>query len=296
MSNLNVLSHSAFTRKSRNRKPKNYRPILQIENAKTKKGEALGWLTGISYLAPANESGVMNTCTFATYGDDGCADVCIYKHGRGRFTNTIKARIAKTVFLFEHRLDFLASLRYDIERLRFKASKLRYCRHCKNTVKARTAAGRRRLNCRTCGTVLVAVKFAVRINGTSDLAWIPMQMSAEFPDVQFYDYTKLPKPHLRTRSNYAITFSHTGYNVSDCLQALENGVNVAVAFAVKKGAKLPKSWFGHRVIDGDKHDLRFLDGNAVVVGLRGKGQSWKRPTAFMVSTAQPQLIQIATAA
>jgi hypothetical protein len=295
--NLNVLSHDGAARPKRGKKPANYRRILEMKNAKTKKGEALGWFTGISYLAPAWESGVMNTCQFATDGPDGCLDVCIYKQGRGKFTNTIKARIAKTVFLHEHRADFLASLRFDIERLQLKASKLRYCSHCTTTVKAKTAAGRRRLSCRKCGATLIAVKFAVRINGTSDLAWIPMQMSAEFPNVMFYDYTKLPKPHLRTRPNYAITFSHTGFNVVECMTALSHGVNVAVAFAIKKGRPLPKTWNGYTVIDGDKHDLRFLDGAAVVVGLRGKGVSWKRPTAFMVDPcARPAaagLIQIA---
>jgi hypothetical protein len=284
-------------------KPANYRNILQMQNAKTTKGEALGYITGISYLAPANESGVMNTCQFATTGPDGCLDVCIYKQGRGRFTNTIKARIAKTVFLHEHREDFLNSLRFDIEALRLKASKLRFCAACATIVKARTSKGRERRNCRKCGNALVAVKFAVRINGTSDLAWIPMQMSAEFPDVEFYDYTKLPKPFLRTRPNYAITFSHTGYNVSDCMQALAHGVNVAVAFAIKKGKALPETWNGYTVIDGDTHDLRFLDARGVVVGLRGKGTSWKQPTAFMVDPSaqtqtciMPNLIQITAAA
>ena len=273
-----------------NRKPNNYKRILESQNAKTVKGESLGYLTGICYLAPSNESGVMNTCSFATKD---CIEVCIYRQGRGAFTQTIRARIKKTVFLFENRASFIDSLRWDIEALERKASKLRFCAMCSTIVKARTATKRARHTCRKCGAVLVAVKIAIRINGTSDLAWIPMQMSAEFPHVQFYDYTKLPKAHLRTRANYAITYSHTGYNVAECLSALGHGVNVAVAFAIKKGRALPESWNGYPVIDGDTHDLRFLDARGVVVGLRGKGTSWKRPTAFMVSTETPALIQIA---
>jgi hypothetical protein len=109
-----------------------------------------------------------------------------------------------------------------------------------------------------------------------------MQMAEEHPQVQFYDYTKLPRPYLRMRPNYAITFSHTGYNLEDCLDALAHGVNVAVAFAIKKGTPLPETWRGFPVVDGDTHDLRFLDPRGVIVGLRGKGVSWKRPTAFMV--------------
>jgi hypothetical protein len=40
--------------------------LLTVQNAKTRKGEKLGILTGILYLAPANESGVMNTCASST--------------------------------------------------------------------------------------------------------------------------------------------------------------------------------------------------------------------------------------
>lgn len=269
------------------KKPTNYRTILEIENAKTKKGEALGVLTGISYLAPANESGVMNTCTFAT---PECINVCIFKQGRGQMSNVIKARIAKTLFLHYHRTDFLESLRYDIGRLERKAAKLAFCPTCAVITKKRTQSGRMRHTCRTCGTTLEAVRFAVRINGTSDLAWIPLQMSREFPHVQFYDYTKLPKPHVRVRPNYSLTFSHTGYNVMDCLQALADGVNVAVVFAVRRGQAMPETWHGYTVIDGDKHDLRFLDPRGVVVGLRGKGVSWKTPSPFVV---RPDLVQLA---
>ena len=67
-------------------KPENYRRILGIENAKTKKGESLGYLTGIFYGAPSDESGVMNTCQFAT---EECKDVCIFKQGRGQMTPVI---------------------------------------------------------------------------------------------------------------------------------------------------------------------------------------------------------------
>lgn len=43
--------------------------------------------------------------------------------------------------------------------------------------------------------------------------------------------------------------------------------NVAVVFK----DKLPSKWMSRRVIDGDKHDLRFLDPKGVIVGLVAKG-------------------------
>jgi hypothetical protein len=48
---------------------------------------------------------------------------------------------------------------------------------------------------------------------------------------------------------------------------MEKGANVAVVFK----DKLPRTWMDRRVIDGDKHDLRFKDPRGVVVGLVAKG-------------------------
>src|SRR6516225_6192244 len=65
--------------------------LLTVQNAKTRKGEKLGFLTGILYLAPANESGVMNTCASST---PECRHACLYTAGRGRFAD-IKSKTMK---------------------------------------------------------------------------------------------------------------------------------------------------------------------------------------------------------
>ena len=70
--------------------------FLTVQNAKTRKGEKLGILTGILYLAPANESGVMNTCASST---PECRHACLYTAGRGRFDSVRKGRIRKTLWL-----------------------------------------------------------------------------------------------------------------------------------------------------------------------------------------------------
>lgn len=67
----------------------------------------------------------------------------------------------------------------------------------------------------------------------------------------------------------------TGGPGADAIDALSHGINVAAVFAVKRGAPLPEKYLGYHVIDGDAHDLRFLDGTRVpvIVGLRAKGQA-----------------------
>jgi len=229
--------------------------LLSVDSdAKTIKGKKLGYATGILYLAPANESGVMNTCQFAT---EGCKASCLYTAGRAAiFPKIGRARVKKTVWLHENREGFIEQLRADIRAL------------------IRMAKRKHRIP-------------AVRINGTSDLPWIALQMAREFPDLQLYDYTKLPRPWLRTRENYHVTFSHSESNMVDCIAALQHGINVAVVFDTPKGKPLPDTWNGFAVIDGDTHDLRFLDQHrlGLVIGLHAKGRA-KRDTSGFVQIAQ----------
>ncbi len=57
---------------------------------------------------------------------------------------------------------------------------------------------------------------------------------------------------------------------------------MAVVFACKREDSLPAKWAGRKVIDGDLHDLRFLDGRGRVVGLRAKGPARKDESGFVV--------------
>jgi len=236
-----------FTRRS---KPTNYRRLLSIEaDAKTIKGNSQGYLTGILYLAPSTLSGVINTCPKAS---PGCIASCLYTAGRAAFTPSIRtARIAKTHLMVENPAAFYASLAYDIESLRRKALKR-------------------------------GLKPAVRINGTSDFPKIVHALASQFTDVQFYDYTKLPKAWQRTLPNYDITFSHSETNLRDCMDALNRGINVAVVFGLKKSQPFPEFWHGYRVVSGDDTDLRFTDPKGVVIGLYQKGQAKKDCTGFVV--------------
>jgi hypothetical protein len=225
--------------------------LLTVQNAKTRKGEKLGILTGILYLAPANESGVMNTCTSST---PDCRRACLYTAGRGRFDSVRYGRIRKTRRLARDREGFMEELKHNVTRLVARARKKE-------------------------------LRPAIRVNGTSDLPWLAQELAAAFPEVQFYDYTKHPKPWLRTLPNYHLTFSHSGHNMQDCSEALEHGINVAVVFTTRRGEALPETWNGFPVIDGDLHDCRFLDPKGVVVGLRAKGAAKGSPSPFVVVAA-----------
>ena len=208
-------------------------------DAKTIKGEKRGYLTGILYLAPAESSG-HNVCTHSSVG---CRKACLFTAGRASiFPAIIRARKRKTRALFRNRPLFLELLASDIVQLVAMAN---------------------RRNLIPC----------VRLNGTSDLPWLARTMAKRFPHVQFYDYTKHPRPWLRTLGNYALTFSLSEDNKKHALDALANDINVAVVFNVKRGQPLPSTWEGYPVVDGDLTDLRFLDNTGVIVGLRAKGMA-----------------------
>ena len=209
-------------------------------SSKIAKGLKYDEMTFILYLAPAKMSGY-EVCPMRS---DECTAACLNESGHNRIDihdNTInKARITKTKLFFEQRDFFMRWLQDEIAAAKAKAE----------------AAG---------------MKFSVRLNGTSDLSPEQFHLNGKnilelFPDVQFYDYTKVPKRILLTKkySNYDITFSYSGKNAVQCLDALAQDVRIAVVFE-----ELPESFWGYPVIDGDAYDMRYLD-DIVIVGLKYK--------------------------
>jgi hypothetical protein len=225
--------------------------LLSVESdAKTVKGSKYGYLTGILYLAPSTEAdGVHNLCPMASVE---CRQACLYGAGMaGVFPSIKAARIEKTKqYLVSPRV-FVEKLAVDIIRLQDEA-------------KSR------------------GLLPAVRLNGTSDLPKLARELAARFPQVQFYDYTKIPRAWQRTSSNYHLTFSFSGTNLEDCKRALKRGINVAVVFS----GPLPAEWHGYQVINGDLSDLRFTDPVGVVVGLKSKGEARRMAAGGFIQIGQ----------
>jgi len=230
-----------------------YKSLLGVANAKTSKGEDLGYLTGILYLAPSDMVDGVNVCKFASKG---CRKACLFSAGRGKFKSVEAARIKKTEFYRDNTKDFFYSLEKDVNKVIRKA---------------------KREN----------LKPVIRINGTSDIAWEKFKVYNGknifelFPEVQFYDYTKNFKREKALSGhwkNYHLTFSvnESKANQLQAFKLLEKGVNIAVVFN-----KIPETFRGKKVINGDKHDLRFLDEKNVIVGLKAKGDAKKDTSGFV---------------
>lgn len=225
--------------------------MLGKDNSKTIKGEKEGYTTYIMYLSPHKQNSLgKNLCSHASKG---CAEACLFTAGRGRMSNVQQARINKTEYFLTKKFSFMYQLYKELTTIQK--------RHKKS------------------GT-----KFCVRLNGTSDIPWEYIRIINNksifelFPDIQFYDYTKIPNRLFNKYPNYHLTFSKSEINDSICNQLLNEGYNVAMVFN-----QLPTEYKGYKVINGDKNDLRFLDDKNVIVGLTAKGDAKKDKSGFTIN-------------
>lgn len=238
--------------------------LLSVEaDAKTVKGTAGGYLTGILYLAPGQLAGVGNLCVYASAG---CLAACLFTAGNARFENVNRGRVMRTRFLHDNRAGFLSMLKGEIAAL------------------VRQAKRR-------------GLRPVVRLNGTSDLPWekLAPELFTEFPSVRFYDYSKSLRRVLSYAKgemprNYHLTFSLSETNAAAAGIALAAGVNVAaVADGVKVGQRfaLPGMTEGRPTFSADRHDLRFLDrpakdGRGRIGLLKAKGKARADQTGFVI--------------
>jgi len=157
-----------------------------------------------------------------------------------------KARLNRTNFFFNDRSAFLKQLTKEI----------------KSAINSAQRKG---------------LKATFRLNGTSDIRWENYGIIQKFSDHVFYDYTKIYN-RKNIPSNYHLTFSRAESNHKETLSALVNGLNVAAVFR----NELPKTYLNKKVINGDKHDLRFLDPKHCIVGLIAKGKAKKDLSGFVI--------------
>ena len=81
-------------------------------DAKTSKGQKLGYFTGIMYLSPHKmANGKTNVCGDAT---DGCIESCLNEAGRGAFSNVQSARVKKTLEFLEKTKEFMVNIYKEI--------------------------------------------------------------------------------------------------------------------------------------------------------------------------------------
>lgn len=219
--------------------------LLTKGEASPKLAKDQRYMTRILYLASAVYKAEL--CPNAGL----CKEHCLIVHaGRGAiggYDNMVqRARKARSDWYLTNPVAFKAQLVHEI----------------RLAVKASTKAG---------------IPLAIRLNGGSDLNWDDIY--AQFPQVQFWEYTKRPDLALGKQNNVQWTYSHNERTTARIIgQLVVNSVNIAMVFNVKRGQPLPPMVGSVHVVDGDLSDLRFLDERGVrsklrslvIVGLRLK--------------------------
>ena len=237
---------------------KMYKLISVRGNPKLKKSNKLQetYWNVVMHLNPINTK----ICPYQDIA--GCKTACLNTAGRGGIfrkgetTNVIQdARKRKTELYLNDRETFMAAFIKDIHT---------FVRACDRKGK----------------------KPAIRLNGTSDIQWETIKVEghdnifAMFPQIQFYDYTKIPTRKVDHIPNYHLTWSYSEANpkYSELIKKIK--YNIAVVFRDKN---LPTMFKGFKVIDGDTHDMRFLDEPNVIVGLKAKGKAKKDTSGFVIN-------------
>lgn len=214
--------------------------LLTVGQYKLDKSHEEGYLSCGINLSPSTESvefGGANMCAFS--GD--CAASCLKFAGFNAMRTHKPARVERTLLLLEARAVFRRVLEKEMAAFMRKAVR-----------DALTPCGRPNL--------------------LSDRPELATMMAECEPGLQLYDYTKLPKPWLRAHNRYHLTYSLDTHNEREAIDAINHGINVAVVFNPEH--PIPDAFtlggVEYPTLDGDKHDLRFLDPQFHVVALKGK--------------------------
>ncbi len=266
-----------------------FRKLLNIDqNAKTVKGQKVGFMTAVMYFAPYITSGV-NVCPMAKIAE--CHNPCLNLAGRGGISKGSKrfrtpaglmpdnaiqrARIARTQLFNEDRPEFFRRLYQEIHAFIRKAER-------------------------------AGLTPVIRLNGTSDILWekiaVPVSDNKRgihcyfanifevFPQIQFYDYTKVYKRHYRELpGNYYLCQSYSEANkkyANACMMAHEEtGCSLVIVYrdadAIDQARTVAEEC-GKRFTDGDANDLRFLDPKGAIVSLKAKGPAKKDTSGFVI--------------
>ena len=221
--------------------------LLSPFNEKTPKSEKFGHLQAILYMAPHTLGGGKNLCPHST---EACRSGCLFTAGRGNTPRVENARMRRTRRYLDDRGAFLADLVQELDYMQAIAD-----------------AHERKL--------------AIRLNGTTDILWEREVVNGSslfdlFPRAQFFDYTRTPHQHRKVPPNWHLTFSLADDPMRNAVDHLLAGRNVAAVAPLHEKLQAP-DWFALgdtvvNVVDGELHDLRFLDERPSLVLLKPKGK------------------------
>ena len=220
--------------------------LLSRSSAKIAKTAGFGYGQAVLFLQPNREN-----CPMAMRA--GCSQSCLgFEAGRfairGADGNHQRAALARETFRREAPDEFDARLHHEI---------IGHVDWCKRN----------------------NLKPLIRLDGTSDRGFRGIMYCHSEPE--FIGYTKRPDlietQHKIPIRNFHLCYSVTSRTVSNAKHLLYKypWLRVAAVFAgdprENNKPTLPKTWQGHRVVDGDRHDAWHILRGGRIIGLRLKG-------------------------
>jgi len=231
--------------------------LLSQSNLKLEKNDIPTW--GLSLMPEKRNSQGINLCEFSTKA---CRNSCIVDSGNARFEKVNEARLRKTDFFLSEKEQFLKQLWAELNYL--------------NTVYKQVL---------------------IRLNMYSDIDWNQEFSSfgydlTKLESLIFYGYTKSPKilDSSASLNNFDLVFSFSGYNWALCSHYLDAKIcNISIVFKLKKGEKMPTTYKGYEVINGDESDqrLKSIEGTGKIIALSYKspvarGKDSYKPSKFVI--------------
>ena len=190
----------------------------------------------------------------------GCAESCLRFSGRGHMPSVVDSRQSKLDYFYSDRLGFIEQLKREIanfERLCYKSGVIPH----------------------------------VRLNVITDVRWESKaygQIPQSFPNVTFYDYTKIANRLNKTPDNYKLMFSYSP------AVKFQDQVRLAMSANVPMSAvfypAIPDTFLGAKVINGDNSDIENLKYRYpnYIIGLKYKNANGRGidpvDEAFIVKT------------
>jgi len=197
-----------------------------------------------------------------------CALECLRSSGRGTFDSVERARQAKTDWYHEDRKAFIAQLIKEITLFE------KLC-------------------------IRTGVECWIRLNVLSDVRWELEQNGAipqQFPNINFYDYTKVSKRLKKLPANYQLMFSYS--KAKDYEKYVEKALQTDVPMSVVFYGPMPSTFLGREVVNGDVSDILNLYQRGKIIGLTYKVAKAKdgaekidpRKSDFVVDTSRIPLL------
>jgi len=205
---------------------------LVSESHKGDPAEGFGFKNAFFYGSPAGEAFAEGSSKTACPWAGDCVRVCLITNsGQIRLSAARRAGVQRMALYYGDRAAFYTLMAAELRLLAARVAKK-------------------------------GLRVAYRPDGATDL-FIARGLVKHDPTIQdiveLYDYTKSPERALDTTGGVKTYSISEKSDPADIRRILDAGGRVTIVTDRRKSDPIPPTWFGYPTVNGDEHDLVFLD-------------------------------------